>query len=125
MSGDGRVTNWCLVKTALRYSDKYLIHYSKPLVNISKENFASQLLGELIVSPLSSPHRLLFRQRESSGLQAGQLADLPRGDGRGADLPVHHSVRQLVCGVLPGSLHSSLQHPVELISAICVHILGC
>ena len=45
VSGDGRVTNWCLVKTQIRYSDKYLINYSKPLANISKENFASQLLG--------------------------------------------------------------------------------
>ena len=45
VSGDGRVTNWSLVKTRIRYSDKYLINYSKPLANISKENFASQLLG--------------------------------------------------------------------------------
>ena len=70
VSGDGRVTNWSLVKTAIRYSDKYFINYSKPLVNISKENFASQLLGELIVHFCgTTPDKLVFRQWQSSGIQ--------------------------------------------------------
>ena len=36
VSGDGRVTNWTLVKTSIRFSDKYLIHFTKPLTNICK-----------------------------------------------------------------------------------------
>ena len=44
VSGDGRVTNWTLVKTSIRFSDKYLIHFTKPLTNICKETFASKLM---------------------------------------------------------------------------------
>ena len=126
VSGDGRLTNWCLVKSKIRYSDKYLINYSKPLTNISKENFASQLLGELIVSLLpATPTKLVSRQRQSYRLQARQLPHLPGGDRRGPDLPLHHSVRQLLLAVLPGSQHSRLQDPVEPIPALCLHILRC
>ena len=70
VSGDGRLTNWCLVKSKIRYSDKYLINYSKPLTNISKENFASQLLGELIVSLLpATPTKLVSRHPQRNVTQ--------------------------------------------------------
>ena len=37
VSGDGRVTNWTIVKTALWYSDIMLITFSKNLENFSDE----------------------------------------------------------------------------------------
>ena len=37
VSGDGRVTNWTIVKTALWYSDIMLITFSKNLDNFSDE----------------------------------------------------------------------------------------
>ena len=37
VSGDGRVTNWTIVKTALWHSDIMLITFSKNLENFSDE----------------------------------------------------------------------------------------
>ena len=62
VSGDGRVTNWTLVKSAIRYADKYLLHFSKPLVNICKETFADKLMdsGRAIAFKPDDPNRYLI-----------------------------------------------------------------
>ena len=46
VSGDGRVTNWTIVKTALWYSDIMLITFSKNLDNFSDE-IREKLRGNL------------------------------------------------------------------------------
>ena len=46
VSGDGRVTNWTIVKTALWYSDIMLITFSKNLDNFSDE-IREKLRGKL------------------------------------------------------------------------------
>ena len=48
VSGDGRVTNWTIVKTALWYSDIMLITFSKNLENFSDE-IREKLRGTLTV----------------------------------------------------------------------------
>ena len=45
VSGDGRVTNWTLVKSALLYYDKMFINFTKYLENISKETQKDKLMG--------------------------------------------------------------------------------
>lgn len=55
VSGDGRVTNWTIVKTALWYSDIMLITFSKNLENFSDE-IREKLRGTHPVQNLISGH---------------------------------------------------------------------
>ena len=45
VSGDGRVTNWTIVKTALWHTDILAIKFSKPLENFSEESIKENLRG--------------------------------------------------------------------------------
>ena len=45
VSGDGRVTNWTIVKTALWYTDTLNINFSKSLHNFSEEDTKTILKG--------------------------------------------------------------------------------
>ena len=45
VSGDGQVTNWTLVKSALWFNDKLFINFGKKLQNISKETIEDKLMG--------------------------------------------------------------------------------
>ena len=46
VSGDGRVSNWTIVKTALWYNDTLLINFSKPLHNLGEDSITTQLMGQ-------------------------------------------------------------------------------
>jgi hypothetical protein len=46
VSGDGRVTNWTLIKCGLWFNDKLIINFDKVLENISKEMVAGHLMGK-------------------------------------------------------------------------------
>ena len=46
MSGDGRVTNWTIVKSALWFNDKLIINFEKILLNIGKEAVEGTLKGQ-------------------------------------------------------------------------------
>ena len=46
VSGDGRVTNWTLIKCGLLFNDKLIINFDKVLENISKEMVAGHLMGK-------------------------------------------------------------------------------
>ena len=47
IAGDGRVTNWTIVKTALWYTDTLSITFSQILQNLSKEDTKDNLKGKL------------------------------------------------------------------------------
>ncbi len=47
VSGDGRVTNWTIVKTSLWYTDVLSITFTKNLHNFSDEESRSKLRGQL------------------------------------------------------------------------------
>ena len=61
VSGDGRVSNWTLVKSALWSNDKLLINFCKNLQNIPKDTQIDKLMGKLriILSGLSSSNAFL------------------------------------------------------------------
>ena len=44
VSGDGRVTNWTIVKTALWFTDQLLINFSKSLLNYGDEKMSDHLV---------------------------------------------------------------------------------
>ena len=46
VSGDGRVSNWTIVKTALWYNDTLLINFSKTLHNLGEDSITTQLRGQ-------------------------------------------------------------------------------
>ena len=46
VSGDGRVSNWTIVKTALWYNDTLLINFSKTLHNLGEDSITTQLMGQ-------------------------------------------------------------------------------
>lgn len=46
VSGDGRVTNWTIVKTALWFTDTLNISFSKALHNFSEEDTKTNLRGD-------------------------------------------------------------------------------
>ena len=45
IAGDGRVTNWTIVKTALWYTDTLSITFTQILQNLSKEDTKDNLKG--------------------------------------------------------------------------------
>ena len=45
IAGDGRVTNWTIVKTSLWYTDTLSITFSQILQNLSKEDTKDNLKG--------------------------------------------------------------------------------
>ena len=47
VSGDGRVTNWTIVKTALWYTDVLSITFAKHLHNFTEEDTKANLKGEI------------------------------------------------------------------------------
>jgi hypothetical protein len=49
IAGDGRVTNWTIVKTALWYTDTLSITFSQILQNLSKEDTKDNLKGLLVL----------------------------------------------------------------------------
>ena len=68
VSGDGRVSNWTIVKTALWYNDTLLINFSKTLHNLGEDSITTQLMGQyregvqgrheprkMVSKPLDSP----------------------------------------------------------------------
>ena len=46
VSGDGRVTNWTIVKSALWFNDKLCINFEKNLLNIAREIVEGMLTGK-------------------------------------------------------------------------------
>ena len=48
VSGDGRVTNWTIVKTALWYTDVLSITFAKHLHNFTEEDTKANLKGEIM-----------------------------------------------------------------------------
>ena len=53
IAGDGRVTNWTIVKTALWYTDTLSITFSQILQNLSKEDTKDNLKGNVRFFSLS------------------------------------------------------------------------
>ena len=49
VSGDGRVSNWTIVKTALWTNDTLLINFCKTLSNLGEESVSELLMGKKIV----------------------------------------------------------------------------
>ena len=47
VSGDGRVSNWTIVKTALWTNDTLLINFCKTLQNLGEESVSELLMGML------------------------------------------------------------------------------
>ena len=47
VSGDGRVSNWTIVKTALWTNDTLLINFCKTLNNLGEESVTDLLMGAL------------------------------------------------------------------------------
>ena len=47
VSGDGRVSNWTIVKTALWTNDTLLINFCKTLNNLGEESVSDLLMGML------------------------------------------------------------------------------
>ena len=45
VSGDGRVTNWMIVKTALWFNDTHNIHFNKQLSNFALDSSKTLLRG--------------------------------------------------------------------------------
>ena len=45
VSGDGRVSNWTIVKTALWTNDTLLINFCKTLSNLGEESVTELLMG--------------------------------------------------------------------------------
>ena len=58
VSGDGRVTNWTIVKTALWYTDIMFISFSKSLENFS-DAVRDKLRGTYLVQLERFPNRFL------------------------------------------------------------------
>ena len=54
VSGDGRVTNWTIVKTALWYTDVLSITFAKQLHNFTEEDTRANLKGKLIFFSLKA-----------------------------------------------------------------------
>ena len=46
VSGDGRVSNWTIVKTALWTNDTLVINFCKTLSNLGEESVSSHLMGK-------------------------------------------------------------------------------
>ena len=46
VSGDGRVSNWTIVKTALWTNDTLLINFCKTLSNLGEESVTELLMGK-------------------------------------------------------------------------------
>ena len=46
VSGDGRVSNWTIVKTALWTNDTLLINFCKTLNNLGEESVSDLLMGK-------------------------------------------------------------------------------
>ena len=49
VSGDGRVSNWTIVKTALWTNDTLLINFCKTLNNLGEESVSDLLMGKKII----------------------------------------------------------------------------
>ena len=49
IAGDGRVTNWTIVKTALWYTDTLSITFTQILQNLSKEDTKDNLKGKEVL----------------------------------------------------------------------------
>ena len=64
IAGDGRVTNWTIVKTALWYTDTLSITFSQILQNLSKEDTKDNLKGNVRFFSLSKkPESFLVSDR--------------------------------------------------------------
>ena len=50
VSGDGRVSNWTIVKTALWTNDTLLINFCKTLSNLGEESVTELLMGRYLES---------------------------------------------------------------------------
>ena len=48
VSGDGRVSNWTIVKTALWTNDTLVINFCKTLNNLGEESVSNLLMGKYI-----------------------------------------------------------------------------
>ena len=46
VSGDGRVSNWTIVKTALWTNDTLVINFCKTLSNLGEESVSNLLMGK-------------------------------------------------------------------------------
>ena len=73
ISGDGRVTNWTLIKCGLWYNDKLIINFDKVLENISAEMVSDHLMGKrkLVIPSL----RCFFSLLINSQLNSTQLSE--------------------------------------------------
>ena len=67
VSGDGRVSNWTIVKTALWYNDTLLINFSKPLHNLGEDSITTQLMGQYRegVQGRHEPHKMVSKPLDS------------------------------------------------------------
>ena len=70
VSGDGRVTNWTLVKSALWFNDKMLINFCKNLENINKEAHIDKLMGMITITSHRPIILYYYRWWESVSIQA-------------------------------------------------------
>ena len=70
VSGDGRVTNWTLVKSALWFNDKMLINFCKNLENINKEAHIDKLMGMITITSHWPIILYYYRWWESISIQA-------------------------------------------------------
>ena len=124
VSGDGRVTNWTLVKSALWFNDKLLINFCKNLENINKEAHIDKLMGNIQgMAILVMLH--YFRWWESISIQARWWDTVPGGNWWGPSASLHYRILLTISQHLCRSHHSCLQHTVEHIPAKCVPHLCC
>ena len=72
VSGDGRVSNWTIVKTALWTNDTLLINFCKTLSNLGEESVTELLMGTHLEFRVSwfKVQSISFRQREGDLIQA-------------------------------------------------------
>ena len=73
VSGDGRVSNWTIVKTALWTNDTLVINFCKTLNNLGEESVSNLLMGKyehnLDCDFMTS---VSLRQRQNDIIQAGR-----------------------------------------------------
>ena len=61
VSGDGRVSNWTIVKTALWTNDTLLINFCKTLSNLGEESVTDLLMGMVQTVIVINNHKILYQ----------------------------------------------------------------
>ena len=73
VSGDGRVSNWTIVKTALWTNDTLVINFCKTLNNLGEESVSNLLMGKYEHNlDCDSMTSVSLRQRQNDIIQAGR-----------------------------------------------------